>query len=128
MSRQLRGLFLLLAVFAAGVAAGFGLDRSAPADPARTTLLSTRAPQVLKQLDLSPEQQRAIDSLMDHSPPRALMAMRETIPLLRAVVDSLDAELRQVLTPAQRARFDSLGGFRMVIKRKTIDGVKVDTL
>jgi len=115
-------------MFGAGVAVGVGIERATPADPARSISLITRMPSVLERVGLSPEQQRAVDSLINGSAPRALAAMRETVPILRAVADSLDAELRRILTPAQRARFDSLGGFRLLLKRKTRDGEKVDTL
>ena len=128
MSRRMLGLLLLLAMFGAGVAVGIGLERVRPADPARNISLITRVPSLLKSVGLSPAQQRAVDSLINGGAPRALAAMRETVPILRAVADSLDTELRQILTPAQRARFDSLGGFRLLLKRKTRDGEKVDTL
>ncbi|HEY9383331.1 MAG TPA: hypothetical protein VIP80_07425 [Gemmatimonadales bacterium] len=130
MSRRTRGILLLLAVFAAGVATGFGLDRTTQPDRLRTIQLTTRLPQVLGRLGLSPQQQRAVDSLLEQTQPRTAAIMGETVPRLRAIADSLDAELRQILTPAQRARLDSLGGFRMLLKRKATGAgeEKVDTL
>ncbi|HEV8597803.1 MAG TPA: hypothetical protein VGQ69_00420 [Gemmatimonadales bacterium] len=121
------GVLLLVAVFVAGVAAGFGLERVTEPRMLQTRLI-TQMPQVFRRLGLTPEQQRTVDSLLEQSQPRAAAAMRETVPRLRAIADSLDAELRQILTPAQRARLDSLGGFRLLLKRKSIDGQKVDTL
>jgi hypothetical protein len=131
MSRPLRGLTLLLAVFAAGVAAGIGLDRAAATDSRLETRLSTGMPAVLDRLGLTPEQRRAVDSLLERSRPRAQAAMAEMVPRLGAIADSLDAELREILTPAQRARLDSLGGQGLlVLKRKSSGpgGIKVDTL
>jgi hypothetical protein len=127
MSRRMSGVLLLVAVFVAGVAAGFGLERVTEPRMLQTRLI-TQMPQVFRRLGLTPEQQRTVDSLLEQSQPRAAAAMRETVPRLRAIADSLDAELRQILTPAQRARLDSLGGFRLLLKRKSIDGQKVDTL
>ncbi|HJR36084.1 MAG TPA: hypothetical protein VJ817_14100 [Gemmatimonadales bacterium] len=131
MTRPLRGLLLLLAVFAAGVGTGVGLDRAIATGSKLETRLNTAMPAVLDRLGLTPEQRRAVDSLLDWSRPRAQAAMAELVPRLGAIADSLDAELRQILTPAQRARLDSLGGRGLlVLKRKTSGpgGLKVDTL
>jgi hypothetical protein len=57
--------------------------------------------------------------------------MAEMVPRLGAIADSLDVELRQILTPAQRARLDSLGGHGLLVlkrKRSGPGGLKVDTL
>ena len=131
MSRPLRGLLLLLAVFAAGVGAGIGLDRAIAPGSKLETRLNTGMPEVLGRLGLTPEQRREGDSLLGRSRPRAQAAMAEMVPRLGAIADSLDAELRQILTPAQRARLDSLGGRGLlVLKRKSSGpgGIRVDTL
>jgi hypothetical protein len=51
---------------------------------------------------------------------------------LRAVADSVDAELRQILTPEQRTRLDSLrvNGPQFMLKRKRVTptGTTVDTV
>ena len=103
MTRPLRGLLLLLAVFAAGVAAGIGLDRAIATGSRLEARLNTGMPEVLGRLGLSREQRQAVDSLLERSRPRAQAAMAELVPRLGAIADSLDAELRGILTPAQRA-------------------------
>jgi hypothetical protein len=131
MSRPARGLLLLLAVFAAGAAAGAGLDRAITSGSKLETRLSTGMPAVLGRLGLTPEQRREVDSLLDRSLPRAQAAMAEMVPRLGAIADSLDAELRRILTPAQRTRLDSLGGQGLLVlkrKRSGPGGLKVDTL
>ena len=131
MNRPGRGLLLLLAVFAAGVGAGIGLDRAIATGSKLETRLSTSMPAVLDRLGLTPDQRRVVDSLLERSRPRAQAAMAELVPRLGAIADSLDAELRRILTPAQRARLDSLGGQGLlVLKRKSSGpgGIKVDTL
>ena len=131
MSRPVRGLLLLLAVFAAGVGAGIGLDRALESGSKLETRLSTGMPAVLGRLGLTPEQRRAVDSLLERSGPRAQAVMTEMVPRLGAIADSLEAELRRILTPAQRVRLDSLGGRGLLIlKRKSSGpgGLKVDTL
>jgi hypothetical protein len=51
---------------------------------------------------------------------------------LRAVADSVDAELRKILTPEQRTRLDSLRvhGPQFMLKRKRVTptGTAVDTV
>jgi hypothetical protein len=131
MSRRMRGLVLLLAVFAAGVAAGIGLDRAVGSGSKLETRLSMDMPAALDRLGLTPEQRRAVDSLLERSAPRARAAMAEMVPRLGAIADSLDVELRRILTPAQRVRLDSLGGRGLlVLKRKSSGpgGAQVDTL
>lgn len=131
MNRPVRGLLLLLAVFAAGVGAGIGVDRAITTGSTLETRLSTDMPAVLGRLGLTAEQRRGVDSLLERSRPRAQAAMAELVPRLGAIADSLDAELRQILTPAQRARLDSLGGQGLLVlkrKRSGPGGVKVDTL
>jgi hypothetical protein len=47
--------------------------------------------------------------------------MLDVADRLRGLSDSVDAELRAILTPQQRARLDSLRGERkLMLKRKTI--------
>jgi hypothetical protein len=130
-TRQMRGLLLLIVVFAAGIAAGVGIDRALPSGSVLKTRLMTQVPRVLRELQLTETQRRAADSILERSNLGALAAMRELVPRLGAIADSLDAELRQILTPAQRAKLDSLGGTRMLLlKRKTSGpaGERVDTL
>ena len=131
MSRPVRGLLLLLAVFAAGVGAGIGLDRAVGSGSKLETRSSMDMPAALDRLGLTPEQRRAVDSLLERSGPRAQAVMAEMVPRLGAIADSLDTELRRILTSAQRARLDSLGGRGLlVLKRKSSGpgGIKVDTL
>ena len=57
--------------------------------------------------------------------------MLELADRLKIVGDSVDAELRAILTPEQRVRRDSLRRDpRLMLKRKTVtpEGTRVDTL
>jgi hypothetical protein len=85
---------------------------------------------LLDRLDLTPEQRRAADSVLRESSPRSEAAMREMVPRLAAIADSVNADLRRLLTPAQRAKFDSLTRApKFLLKRKDSTGiVRVDTI
>jgi hypothetical protein len=67
---------------------------------------------------------------MERSAPRSERAMRDVAERLQNVSDSVDAELRAILTPSQRARLDSLRRQPMfMLKRKTRgNATTVDTL
>ena len=56
-------------------------------------------------LDLTPEQQIAIDEAMERSRVDAQGVMSEFLPRLQGQMDSLHAEIERILTPEQRAAF-----------------------
>jgi Spy/CpxP family protein refolding chaperone len=113
---RIQGLVLLLVVLLAGVLLGAAGDR----------LLSWREgspgggpprhgpprhgppglPQVLDRMDLSAAQRDAIDSLLRAYRPRSEAILRTVLPELRSQSDSLRAQVRAVLTPAQQREFD----------------------
>ncbi len=130
MTRRIRVVLLLLAVFTAGLASGLAIERWTQPRGVLETRLRTQMPEVLDRLGLTWAQRHAADSILSAGTPRAERAMRELAPRVKAIADSLDAELRAILTPAQRARLDSLGGRMLLLKRKTNGPgvVTVDTL
>ena len=121
---------LIAIAFAAGTAAGVAGDRMlAPRVKIRTDLSGMSA--VFDRLDLSPEQRRRADSVVARSAPRSEAIMIEVAERLRSVADSVDAELRAILTPEQRVKLDSLRqGSRVMLKRKIVTpgGTRVDTV
>ena len=125
---------LLAAVFVAGVAVGVIGDRLAgKARPEVRTRIKIGGDMasVLDRLELSPQQRARADSIVSHRTPRSEGLMMEMAERLKAVSDSIDAELRQILTPAQRVRLDSLRTrepqFRLKRRMVTPEGT-VDTV
>ena len=113
---RFQGLTLLAVAFLVGVLAGFAGDRmfmmredrwppphrGGPHGPPPHHGL----PEILDRLDLTARQRTRIDSLLEAGRPRADAVMRQMMPRLRAVSDSLNRSIREVLNPEQRVSFD----------------------
>jgi hypothetical protein len=126
-------VIVLVAVFAAGIGAGVLADRLILDKPViRARVVAGDMSRVLDGLDLTVEQRRKADSILSRRAPASESAMLQFAELLRAVSDSVDRELRQILTPLQQARLDSLrqAGPQMMLKRKRVTpgGTTVDTV
>jgi hypothetical protein len=127
-SRAIAGALLALA-FVAGAAAGLIADRLLVPTPTIRTRIVRDMSSVLDKLGLTAQQRVQAESIIQQSGPRTEEAMREVAERLRLVSDSVDAELRAILTTDQRARLDSLKRAPMfMIKRKTPGSTTVDTV
>jgi hypothetical protein len=118
---------LVVLAFVTGASAGVAGDRLvAPRLTIRTTLGDMSG--TLDRLGLTTEQRRQADAIVARSAPRSREVLIELGERLRLVADSVDAELRSILTAEQRLRLDSLRTApRLMLKRK-LDGQKVDTI
>ena len=125
-----RGVGLLVLTFLVGLLAGVALDRSRGKQAAAGTRFTSQPGQVLDQLGLTPAQRRAADSIFERSSPRSEAAMRELVPRLAAIADSVNMDLARILTPSQRRRLDSLtSGPTFILKRKDSSGTtRIDTI
>jgi hypothetical protein len=128
-SRSLAGGLIAFAL-AAGFALGVAADRWLAPTPTMRTRVIRDMSSVLDGLALSPEQRRQADAILAASAPRSEDAMRAAADRLRAVADSVDAELRAILTPEQHSRLDRLRREPVfMIKRNTPGGgTTVDTV
>ena len=122
---------LLLVTFVAGASAGVLGDRliAKPAVGLRVTMDEMSG--VLDRLDLTPAQRSRAGMTIARTAPRTRAIMLEAAERLRLVADSVDRELRDILTPEQQVRLDSLRrGPRLLLKRKIVTpgGTTVDTL
>ena len=128
-SRGIAWLLLALA-FVAGAAAGVTVDRLFTSQPVLSARITRDMSGPLDKLELTPQQRAQADSIMERSAPHAERAMRDVAERLQNVSDSLDAELRAILTPPQRARLDSLRRQPIfMLKHKTSGSAStVDTL
>jgi hypothetical protein len=102
------GIALIALAFAAGAGSGVATERLVAHRSAGNTRVVQDMSEVLDQLGLTGEQRRQAQAILDREAPRSQRAMLQLAAQLRAVSDSVDAELRVVLTPAQRVKLDSL--------------------
>ena len=131
-SRSRTAPWILLA-FAAGAAAGVVADRVLAPEPTVRTRVTRDMSRVLDGLRLTPDQRVRAESILGASAPRSEAALREAAARLQDVADSVDAQLRAILTPEQQTR---LGRLRrqpvFMLKRKapgeatTVDTVRRD--
>ena len=129
---RLVGAVALVAVFIAGMVAGAVLDRFARPRPGIRASFGTDMSAVLDRLQLTNDQRARAEAIIQRRTPRTEAMMLELSDRLRAIADSVDAELRSILTPEQRARLDSLRPEpKLMLKRKVVSpdgGTITDTL
>lgn len=110
-ARRLRLLTagVLTATFALGAITGGGISRWVIADRLDSaTDDMPRGPWPLHKLDLSDEQRARIHEIFERHRPRLDALLRESFPQVRAIHEQIDSEIREVLTPEQRAQADLL--------------------
>lgn len=113
---------LLVVTLLVGVAGGVALERfvlrerrpsmmarspgmgAMPRDPAELRLRYTR--QLASALELTPEQRRTADSLIRLQQQEARAAMRALRPRLDSINARTEQEIRTLLTPEQRQRWE----------------------
>lgn len=63
-----------------------------------------------RELELDPEQRDSVEAILLRQREVAWEELSEVAPRLRASVDSAVAQIRRLLGPEQRTRFDEIGG------------------
>jgi len=101
---RLMTALVIVGTFVAGVAAGLGLARwiRPPERPPPPMGLP------LGELGLSPEQEAKARAIGERHRAELEAILRDTYPKVRAINEKLDAEVREILTPAQRRRLDEI--------------------
>jgi Spy/CpxP family protein refolding chaperone len=104
---------VLAATFGLGAITGGGICSYVAADR-RASLRDNlpRGPWPLRELDLSDEQRTRIHEIFERHRPKLDAVLRDSFPLVRSVHETIDGEIRQVLTPEQRVQFDQLKASR----------------
>ncbi len=111
--RNLVALLIVALTFIAGAGTGAGLHASfAPRGPrhpgpGKGSKLH-RLPPPFEELELTAEQRKQVEALVEKFHPRFEALFQESFPRVRALRDEMDAELLPLLTEEQRARFEAL--------------------
>jgi Spy/CpxP family protein refolding chaperone len=105
-SVRLATALVLLGIFALGALLGAGLMRwaSPPPGPMGPPPVG---PWDLERLDLSAEQREAAQAVFERHRPQLDEVLHGTFPRVRAIGERIEAEVRELLTPEQQARFDA---------------------
>jgi Spy/CpxP family protein refolding chaperone len=124
------GIALIALAFIVGIVAGVAGDRVLNRGLTVRTRIVQDMSGVLDKLGLTPTQRAQAQAILDRSAPRSREAMLDVATRLRAISDSVDAELRLILTPEQRLKLDSLRKpATLVLRRKRPGGaMSVDTV
>jgi len=62
----------------------------------------------LRELDLTPEQQRKAEAILENRHREDEAVIRETFPRVRAAEEQMEREMRAILTDAQAKKFDEI--------------------
>jgi hypothetical protein len=101
------GALVAIATFALGAAAGVWY-RGRPQPGINITVTATnRMPQELERLGITDAERAPIQAALTRGRDRVLRARDELDALMQLAVDSTDQEIRALLSPEQRASFDS---------------------
>ena len=103
---RIQGAVLVILIFFVGALAGGAIERvrssrDKPMRPFRQ--FSDELPRPFARLDLSDEQRTAIMEIFENARPLADSVMRELMPHLSQINDSVQARIREILTPEQAA-------------------------
>jgi len=103
---------LLLVTFAAGTVTGGALVHTfvkhGPFEPAMHPV----GPMPWEGLDLTDAQREKAQVILERYRPKIDSLLGETFPKVRAITDQVDREIREILTPEQRVRFDRVSAER----------------
>jgi Spy/CpxP family protein refolding chaperone len=102
----LKAVLVIAVTFGVGAAAGAAADHLY--HQRSRAGMRVRGPfREFRELGLSKTQCAAIDSVFERGRPRIAVAFQAVEPRMRATMDSIRAEVRTLLTPEQRVKFDS---------------------
>ena len=99
---------LLLATFAAGTVTGGALVHAFVQRGPPGLAMHPMGPMPWEGLDLTEAQRDKAHAILERYRPKIDGLLSETFPKVRAITDQVDQEIREILTPEQRVRFDRI--------------------
>lgn len=76
--------------------------------PGGAGMIRVLPPGFMEELGLTAEQQAQVDEVLARRRADSEAVLQEMLPRLRALVDSTNVEIRELLTPDQQAQFDAM--------------------
>jgi hypothetical protein len=127
---KITGLLIIALTFSAGIAVGMAGERLLLRGAMSRTMVVRDMSDVLDRLQLDSTQRARAEIILDRSAPRSRQVMLEVAVRLRNISDSVDAELRSILTHEQQNKLDSLRHpLTFVLREKQPGGITtVDTV
>lgn len=105
---QRRAAAVLVATFLAGGAAGAGIEHARLGRRPEHFRPGMHLPPMFHELGLNEDQREKIFVVMERRRPEFEAVMSEMAPRMRAIGDSMDADLRPILTEAQQKKLAEL--------------------
>lgn len=106
------GALVLLVTFGAGALSAAAVSQVLHAeqrgDESSGRGCDERKARLLDEVGLTPEQQAAVEAILERRRAQTDRFWSEAGPALRAIMDSTRSEIRTVLTPEQRERYERL--------------------
>jgi Spy/CpxP family protein refolding chaperone len=106
------GALVLLVTFGAGALSAAAVSQVLHAEQREaasgTRSCEERKARILDEVGLTPEQQAAVEAILERRRAQTDRFWSDAGPALRAIMDSTRSEIRTVLTPEQRARYERL--------------------
>ncbi len=99
---------LLLATFAAGTVTGGALVHAFVKRGPPGLAMHPMGPMPWEGLDLTEAQRGKAHAVLERYRPKIEGLLGETFPKVREITDQVDREIREILTPEQRVRFDRI--------------------
>lgn len=111
---RVQGIVLLVLVFVIGGVVGAMVDRANPFRERRPRLAEFRErmnkpdglPWFFEKLDLTEDQRSRMSAIFEAHRPVIDSIMGETMPRIRALRDSAEVQIKLILTPEQREKFE----------------------
>ncbi|MBX9928910.1 MAG: hypothetical protein K2X99_08355 [Gemmatimonadaceae bacterium] len=111
------GAAALIGAFSLGAALSWWMLRERTGGVEFRVTATDAMPAELERLGLSPSQRDSVQGALRRGRDRVLQVADRLAPAMEAAIDSTDQELRQLLTPEQRVRFDAERAVRPAMRR-----------
>jgi Spy/CpxP family protein refolding chaperone len=105
---RITALAVAIALFVAGAITGAAVYRWAELDRIRDERPPPAPWEMLAPLNLTAEQSKQIREIFDRRKPELDQVLRETMPKVRQVQQSIDAEIAKLLSEPQRKQFEQM--------------------